>query len=75
MTTPPDRRTILDQPIHTWQPMTPGLPYLAQIEGFNVTFRGDTPMRAARAAEEWRKQEWNRIQPRAKRVRVKSEPE
>jgi|GEM_PF-6860174 len=45
---------LLDRPIFTWSPMQEGMPYLAKIRSFEMFFRGDTAMKAMRAANDFR---------------------
>lgn len=45
---------LLDRPISTWRPMQDGMPYLAKIRSFNMFFRGETAMKAMRAAKDFR---------------------
>ncbi len=49
---------ILQQPIHVYTCMTdPTRRCLAMINGFSgMIFKGDTPIKAKKAAEEWRRE-------------------
>lgn len=58
---------LIDREIHTYMPMQNGAPCIAMIKGLNFVFRGETPMKARRRAEDWVRQEWEKLTPAADR--------
>lgn len=52
---------ILDRPIHVYLPMDKTRKCLAFISGTPMTFWADTPLKAKKAADDWRKEEFARM--------------
>lgn len=51
------RLQITERPIHVYTCMTdPARTPVAIIDGLNMIFRAETPMKAKRAADEWRRE-------------------
>ena len=55
------RICILDRPIRVYLPMDGKGQCLAFISGTPMTFWADTPLKAKRAADDWRKEEFARM--------------
>lgn len=59
--------SILDLTIHTWAPNTEGQPFVAFIGApgqLPIVFKGRTSMQAHMKAEDWRKEEVEKIEAR-----------
>ncbi len=68
-----ERISVADLPIHTFQPMQDGQPWLAKIGNVStmpMLFTGDTEKSAYIAAFKWRKEELAKVAARQKPYHV-----
>lgn len=63
-------KSFLELPIDVYVDLKDSTRYIAMIRGFDWVFRASTPMMANKRADDFRKEEWNKISKKADRVPV-----
>ncbi len=63
------RVPITQLPIDIYVPVEVGLPYIALIRRVDMLFRANSPVKARKAADEWRKAEFAKL-PKSTQARL-----